>query len=70
MLFLTYSASFCVAESSSGMNRPTLLFQVRDLTGEAFSRFMREVYDSIHTRIRRSGPIAHAAHSSLTLICC
>ena len=29
--------------------------QVRDLTGEAFSRFMREVYDSIHARIRRSG---------------
>jgi hypothetical protein len=32
--------------------------QVRDLTGEAFSRFMREVYDSIHARIRRSDPAA------------
>lgn len=28
--------------------------QVRDLTGEAFSRFMRELYENIHARIRRS----------------
>lgn len=31
------------------------LVQVRDLTGEAFSRFMRDLYDNIHARIRRCG---------------